>query len=347
MKSLKYAFLDIQESNNIAIIAHTMPDADALASAVALKKLIKQNISDADQKQIDIFVDAEEINDINGAIVKGVEMNTEHVQQYDLAISVDCSTLQRMGKYSEIFTSAKKTLNIDHHITNENFAYNNIVLKTSSTCEALYILAKIKQLTISDDVCRLVYAGIITDTNNLTQGTITVQTHKIITEMVERKINIDALNEHFFKNNTKSKAYLLKQALDSLTFIAGDRIAFMKLTKQDLSECNATNEDTFGIVNHGIEIKGVDIAILAIKQEDNSYYVSLRGKNSVNVANVATALGGGGHEQVAAFTYNGLLADLKEQLIKECKKELASHPEQNIMDNLFGGDDEDLKDQKI
>ncbi len=325
--SLEKCISDIKNSKSIAIMCHTVPDADALASMVALKKLIKQNLTDENSpKQIDLFVDADEISELNSAIINGVELNNQHLDSYELAISLDCSSLSRLGKYAELFKNTQNTINIDHHITNEKFANNNLVFVTSSTCEALYRIAKIYNFEISDEVCKLVYSGIITDTNNLTQGTITVNTHKIITEIIQRKINLDALNEHFFKNNTKSKAFLLKQALDSMTFYASDRIAFMKLTKQDIADCNATVEDTYGIVNHGIEIKGVDISILAIKQEDNSYQVSLRSKGDVSVSEIATKMGGGGHEQVAAFHYEGLLADLKEKLIHLCREELANHP---------------------
>ncbi len=340
MNSLIKCIRDIEKSKTIAIICHTIPDADALASLVALKKIIRQNFNLSDEsKQIDLFVDADEINEINSAIVNGIELNNRRSEHYDLAISVDCASLSRLGKYAEIFEEANNTINIDHHVTNERFAKNNLVFKTSSTCEALYIIAKSQDWELSDEVCKLVYSGIITDTNNLTQGTITVNTHKIITEMVSRKINVDALNQHFFQNNTKSKAYLLKQALDSLTFFAGDRIAFMKLTKQDISECEATVEDTYGIVNHGTEIKGVDISILAIKQEDNSYQVSLRSKGNVDVSNIAKAFGGGGHENMAAFNYSGLLADLKEQLIPACREELLKHPKEE-KENLFDNSDE-------
>ena len=325
--SLEKCINDIKNSKSIAIMCHTVPDADALASMVTLKKLIKQNFTDENSpKQIDLFVDADEISELNSAIINGVELNNQHLDSYELAISLDCSSLSRLGKYAELFKNTQNTINIDHHITNEKFANNNLVFVTSSTCEALYRIAKIYNFEISDEVCKLVYSGIITDTNNLTQGTITVNTHKIITEIIQRKINLDALNEHFFKNNTKSKAFLLKQALDSMTFYASDRIAFMKLTKQDIADCNATVEDTYGIVNHGIEIKGVDISILAIKQEDNFYQVSLRSKGDVSVNEIATKMGGGGHDQVAAFHYDGLLADLKEKLIHLCREELAKHP---------------------
>lgn len=341
MRSLKQCLEDIAESKNIAIFCHTMPDADTLASAVALKKLIKQNLTqEMPDKQIDIFVDADEINEINGAIIKNIETNVQNCEKYDLAISVDCASASRMGKYQDLFFNAKRTLNIDHHATNTEFADNNIVLKTSSTCEGLYILAKIRKYTISDEVCNLLYSGIITDTNNLTQN-VTIYTHKIITEMVERKINIEALNDHFFKNNTKSKAYLLQKALSSLRFLSSDRIAIMKLTKQDLANADASFEDTLGIVNHGIDIKGVDIALLAIKQEDNSYYISMRGKNNVNVGNIASQFGGGGHDQVAAFHYDGNLTDLQQPLLKACREELLKHPKEEIGEKLFFGDDED------
>ncbi len=344
--SLEKCISDIKNSNKIAIICHTVPDADALASMVALKKIIKQNFTDENNtKQIDLFVDADEINDVNSAIINGVELNNLKSTDYDLAISLDCASFSRLGKYGELFKSAKNTINIDHHVTNEKFAENNLIFATSSTCEALYRIAKIYNMEISDEVCKLVYSGIITDTNNLTQGTITVNTHKIITEMVQRKINLDALNEHFFKNNTKSKAYLLKQALDSLTFYAGDRIAFMKLTKQDIADCNATVEDTYGIVNHGTEIKGVEIAVLAIKQEDNSYQVSLRSKGDVIVSQIAVAMGGGGHDQVAAFHYEGLLSDMKEKLIALCREELAKHPEKD-KEVLFDNSDVEETNEK-
>lgn len=349
MRSLKQCLKDINNSTKIAIFCHTNPDADALCSSIALKKLIKLNQpKDTKPKTIDLLVDAniDEISDVNKAIITGIEMNNQHYKRYDLAIAVDCANLSRLGKYAELFRKTKNNIQIDHHATNDNFAKNNIVLpRASSACEVLYTLSKLKNLNINDDICKMIYSGIITDTANLTQGTITVSTHKIITEMMDRKINLNALNEHFFKNNTKSKAFLLKQALDSLTFYAGDRIAFMKLTKQDLAECDATMDDTLGIVNHGIEIKGVEIAVIAIKQEDNSYYVSLRSKQEINVSIIAQELGGGGHDQVAAFTYSGSLTDMKDALIKSCKKELAKHTDY-LDEPLFEGDEVASDQQK-
>lgn len=342
MRSLKQCLADIKRCSNIAIFTHVKPDADALSSAVALKKLIKCNLPNSD-KIVDLFFDYDELGDATGAIIKGVVHNYQRCNSYDLAIVLDCASLSRLGKWAELYNSCPIKINFDHHITNENFADNNIIFKTSSTCEALYLVAKAKEFEIPDDVCPLIYSGIITDTNNLTQGVITTQTHKIIADMLERKINLDALNDHFFKNNTKSNAFLLKKALESLRFYQNDRIAVMRLSKENLIACGASNDDTLGIINHGIDIKGVDIAVLSIRQDDNYFYVSLRGKNGVNVANIATKLGGGGHEQVAAFQYTGSFNEMFEKLLNAGREELEKHPQTEQIGSLFVGDDEDVK----
>ena len=83
MRSLRQCLENIAQSKNIAIFCHTMPDADTIASAVALKKLIKQNLPEGIQeKQIDIFVDAQEINEINGAMIKNIETTVQHLKEW-------------------------------------------------------------------------------------------------------------------------------------------------------------------------------------------------------------------------------------------------------------------------
>ena len=342
MRSLKKCLSDIKHSNNIAIFTHMAPDADALASVVALKKLIKTHLANQESEQIiDIFFDYDEIGETNSVIIKGVVHNYQRCNNYDLGITLDCASKSRLGKYEQLFDTCTKKINIDHHLTNDNYADNNLIFKTSSTCEALYLVAKVKGFEIPDDVCSLIYSGIITDTNNLSQGNITINTHKIIAEMLERKINLDALNDHFFKNNAVSKAMLLKKALQTLRFYYNDRLAVMKITNDDLASVEAGFDDTVGIVDHGIGIKGVDISVLIIKKEDGSYYVSLRGKNSINVANIASNMGGGGHEHMAAFQHDNNYNLMFENLMQECQKELDKNAQESVIEALFTGDDED------
>jgi phosphoesterase RecJ-like protein len=246
---------------------------------------------------------------------------------------VDCPTLSRTGKYINIFEKANDTLVIDHHSTNEYFANNNICLKNaSSTCEIIYFIAKTLNCKISDQICKILYSGIITDTANLTQGNITPRTYKVISQIAEREINLNAINEFFFKNDSKEKVMLLERAIHSLRFFCGDRLAIMKLTKEDFNQTGATSEDTYGLINHAINIEGVKIAAIII-EKDEKYFFSLRSKEGINVADIATKFGGGGHDTMAAFQYEGKWGDIKFEFIKACKEKLPAEEENT--ENIF------------
>ena len=131
---------------------------------------------------------------------------------------------------------------------------------------------------------------------------------------------------------------LLQKALESLSFYENDRIAMMKIVKQDLIDTGCTQDDTLGIVDYAISMKGVDIGVIFIKQEDNSYYVSLRSKNNIDVGLIAKAFNGGGHLNTAAFQSSEPLPDIRSKLTAECKKQFAQMPTENDMNKLFDED---------
>ena len=54
-------------------------------------------------------------------------------------------------------------------------------------------------------------------------------------------------------------------------------------------------------------------------------------------------MGGGGHDQVAAFQYAGSYMEMFEKLMPICKEELKNHPQEQHITDLFGGDDENIK----
>ncbi len=341
MHSISEGIRQILHSKRIAIICHINADADALCSCMALKLLVNKRSEKKHEKpQIDIFSDTDKLADIYLPIVSHLALNKQRFKRYDLAISLDCPNVYRLGRFKEIFTNAKDTLMIDHHDTCENFARNNILKIVSSVCEIIYTEFILKRKwKACDEVYRLLYSGIITDTNDLTSNTYN-STHHVIADLMEKdaklSLSLESIRDHFFKNTTKQKMLLFQRALQSLAFFENDQIAIMKIFKQDLIETGCKQEDTMGIVDYALKMKGVKIGIIFIKQEDNSYYVSLRSKDKINVSSIAKALGGGGHFNVSAFQSKEPLADLKQQLLGLCKQQLDSANSQNDeFKNLF------------
>lgn len=331
MHSLSAMEAQIKCAKTIAILSHNNPDADAFCSAIALKRMIKHFYPELNQK-IDIFIDTDEICDLYKPIVLNEPLNQQPIDEYDLAIGLDAASISRFGKYANIFTGAQDTINIDHHQTNEKFANNNLILLASSTCEALYTLFKCLDKEIPTEVHKFIYAGIITDTNNLEKPT-NIKTHEILKELLFKNKTLDSIREYFFNNISIEKESLMYKALESREFFEDGRIAFMKLLKQDFSQTNASYDDSLGIVDYCIKIKNVQIAVIAIKQRDNSYYISIRTKNNVDAAEIAQLFNGGGHATMAAFHFTGSLTDLKRDLIKQCKSKLEVNTNNVVINN--------------
>lgn len=338
MESASECLNQIQNASHIAIITHQNADADALGSSIALKRLIKKNFETDDQKiDIDIFTESNEIAEQLKIMTKDEPINQQNFRRYDLAIALDCSDRKRLGAFDSIFKHSKTTLNIDHHETNDKFAKNNIVApKCSSTCEIIYqLFVKVNHFTYSSDILSLLYSGIITDTNNLVQN-IGTNTLKVVSDIMQHcqtnNVDLNTVRDYFFKNDKKERLSLLSRALESISFSPNEKIAMMKIVKQDFADTNTTVEDTIGIVNYAVNLQGVEVGIIFIKQDDNSYYVSLRSKSKVDVGKIAKEMNGGGHETVAAFMTKPeeSLTDVKAKLISLCSKQLDVQEQNNV-----------------
>ena len=120
----------IGEANKILITSHIRPDGDAVGSLLGLGLALL-----AAGKEVQMV-----LADGVPAPFKhlaGSEWITKRTKgEVDISIVLDCSDLQRVG--ATIKGDEVPTLNIDHHITNLNFAQFNLVNpETPSTAEIL------------------------------------------------------------------------------------------------------------------------------------------------------------------------------------------------------------------
>ena len=314
------SFIDlIKSSKKIAIFSHINPDADALCSSIALKKIIDNNFDD---KFIDVFTDGE-IGKLYAPILRNDVINPKPFSSYDLAIVLDCPNIARIGKYQEMYKTIEKSVNIDHHGTNERFALVNCASpKVSSTCEMIYLLAHSLKLELNKDIAKLLYQGILTDTNCFTSNTMTAKTHFVLNELLSYKFNSNLIKEYYFSNQSLDKTMLEAKTLKNIKLYKNNSIALMKITNNDLTKNNVSFDDTMGIVDKGLSIEGVMICIVLIEKEPNVIHASIRGKGTeVDVSTLAKEFGGGGSPTVAAFQYKGDMKELEQSILSYIKEE--------------------------
>lgn len=323
----------LNTSQKIAIVSHIDPDPDAIASCLLTKRWINLNYIG---KSVDIFLDGN-ISDLYTPLLENQEINTYELKKYDTAIVLDCPSIERTGNYADLVKSCPTILNIDHHENNNLFGtLNYVAKKSSSTGELLYIILDHISPITDDKLAEYAYHSIITDTNNFSSLSMSKRTHLTLYKILEKNFDATAIKQHYFNNISKSKQFLIKKSINSMHFVCDDRLAIMSITNKDMVTGEAEFADTLGLIENGINVSGVDIAIMFIEKQPEEYYVSLRSKGNIKVSEIAKIFDGGGHDNMAAFqckTDN--IKDLKAKVIEECAKILAKYPATNTNDDIF------------
>lgn len=299
---------------NAAIITHIRPDGDALGSMLALKTALeKRNIS------VDSYCDSE-IPDYLAFLPQAKMIsNGQFSKKYDALISVDCGDLNRLGKYQQDFVVHTKTLNIDHHHSNPNFAKTNYVIDSASTCEIIFKLISDLKIELDKDIAKCLYAGIITDTGSFAQANTTPNCHYTAAKLLEFGLEPDTLADKLYKELKKQKLALLGECFTQARMFDSDKICLLTIRLETLNRLGLNISDTEGIVSYSINLQGVLIGICMCETESGKYKISMRSKRGTDVSKIAAVFGGGGHMQASGLMMTGMYEDVVEKLIYQCK----------------------------
>lgn len=307
----------IKNSQNVAIYTHMRPDADAIGSACALKMALEKL-----GKNADVFCDTDEISP-NYMFMKYVnKINNPQLKNYDTGIAVDCADNGRMGKYEEFYKQYPTTINIDHHITNNNFGMINCVVDASSTGEILFTIFKALRIRMEKNIATALYAAISSDTGCFMHSNTTADVHKIVGQLMRHDIDITKANYFLFKRRSLGQIKLQQIALNNLRFFLDNKMAIISLKANDFKECNIGTNDNFGLVDICINIEKIEVGVLISEIKPNLYACSIRGKGNVDVSVIASEFGGGGHTNAAGCNIFGTNNTVINKLIKATKKVL-------------------------
>lgn len=307
----------IEQANTIAILTHERPDGDAigssLAMSLALKKLGKKPdvIIPKYSETYAFLPDAENIK------------QESNIENYDLAIALDCGDIKRLNGFVKYFEDAKQSISIDHHSMNPMFADINFVDHTSpACCQILVIIFNYLGIEIDKQIGTCLLAGIITDTGGFKYPGVTVETFEFVADLLKSGINVSKIYKKVLQIKPRASFELSKIAMNKIEFLEGGKITFTYITCEDEKKVGAQEGAHEGIVEIGRDIEGVEVAIFLHQAEDKVYKVSLRANDYVNVADVCLMFGGGGHARAAGCKMEGTPQQIKEKLIKEIKKSL-------------------------
>ncbi len=306
---------DIQEvqlllstPKKIAIIPHRGPDGDAMGSTLALYHFLLKNNHDA------VVISPNEFPDFlawmpGSETVKIFEKDkqncTKILDEAELIFTLDFNALHRTGEMEQVL--AKLTapfIMIDHHQKPDDYAavtYSNTAF--GSTCEMIYnfisFLGKKDQIDKVIGTC--IYTGILTDSGSFRFPKTTGNTHRIVAELIDLGVENTEIPTLLFDNSGFERLQLLGRALQNMKVIADHKTAYTTLTQEELNSFNYVKGDTEGIVNYGLQIKGIHFAAIFIEnKEEKIIKISFRSQGDFDVNQFARDyFHGGGHRNAA------------------------------------------------
>ncbi|MDI6641076.1 MAG: bifunctional oligoribonuclease/PAP phosphatase NrnA [Elusimicrobiota bacterium] len=330
----------IKNSQSVFITGHIRPDGDTVGSALALALWLKSQ-----NKKVTV-VTPEPIPEFLMFLPEASRIvlpGQLKQKKFHLGIILECPDEIRSGDALKGI-NLNSIVNIDHHeVCRSHWLAQRIIpagikpcttafvthitlvdSRASSTAELVYLIMKHAghKPTLNEAIC--LYTGIVTDTGKFQQANTTPQSLEIASQLL--KAGVDPVD--IYRNVYGKKPYravkLLGLVLNTLT--VDENISYLKITKDMYKKTGAKHEDTDGFVNYAGLLSDVKVFCIfdELPDKKNTIKVSLRSYGNIDMTNIASEFGGGGHSHAAGFQLTGKIDNVIRNVITTVKEKIHS-----------------------
>ena len=311
MKNLPALKALLATPKKVAIVTHFKPDADALGSSLGLAGYLKKKghevsvVSPSDYPDfLSWMPGGESVIALTKKSKEPLAKATEAFNQADIIFCLDFSSLSRINDLTDVVRNAKGTkVMIDHHLEPEDFAeFQKWYVSSASTAQLVFELIDElgdKQM-IDPAIANCLYAGLMTDTGSFRHNNTTAREFQVANELVAAGANPSEVARLVYDVNSLSRLRLMGFALSQkLTVLPEYRTTYITLSQEELKKLDAQTGDTEGLVNYGLSVKDVQLAVLMYDRGEE-IKISFRSLGAFSVNDFARKhFEGGGHKNAS------------------------------------------------
>ena len=281
------------------ITTHINADFDALASMIAASKLYPGATL--------VFPGSQEKNLRNFFLyTTSYIFDFTKVKQIDLAqvkklIIVDTRQRSRIGSFSEIVENKGVEIHIyDHHPASHDDIHGDVefLSNSGSTTSLLTGILREKKIQVSPEEATIMCLGIHEDTGSFTFSSTTTEDYASAAWLAEQGADHNTISDMLTRELTAEQVWLLNDLTQSATTRVINDIEVV-LTKVIRDEYVG---DFAVLVHKFMDMENLNVVFALAQMEDRIYMVARSRIKDVNVAEIASALGGGGHPYAASAT---------------------------------------------
>ena len=316
---------EIKKAKSVLLHCHPSPDPDSVCSALAMKFAceqlgVKATVIKGDSEIPEAFMH------FPGAetIVKK-NFGEIDLKDFDLFLIVDTASPSMISyKKVPIFPLPIKTIVIDHHRSNTNYAEINLVDECSSVAFIIFQLLNEWKIQLDRKIALNIFIGMYTDSGAFKYPPVSYREFEAAAILT--KIAPDFPKAIFLMDNTETKEFIFfeRLALDSIQTFLGDNLVITSVSNEQLVKNNIPVQSIHGgIPPKLISVVGWNIGMTIVEYEPNKVKVSMRSRDvdKFDVSKLAVALGGGGHRAAAGIKFSGMnIEDAKKVIVAKAKE---------------------------
>ncbi|MCK4857687.1 MAG: bifunctional oligoribonuclease/PAP phosphatase NrnA [candidate division Zixibacteria bacterium] len=311
----------LRQGGRVLMASHVNPDGDSIGSQLALYDLCRALGAQP------LIVNHDPVGKRYRFLAKydllQVYDSETDYGDFDLAIPLEATTLERIGDPCRLLRDSGDIINIDHHPGNTGYGRFNYVDESVAAAGVLvYRLFTAANVSLSLDNAMELLMAIMTDTGRFCFSNTNAESMRIAAALIEKGANPKTINNALYQNFSEDQVRLM-----------GELTAGMELHHQgntcllvcDRSLCDKYADDAAdmeGLVNYSLYTAGVRVGVLLRELSDRMIKVSLRSRDTFDVAALARIYGGGGHRNAAGCYLEEPLAKAKMTLLKQIERGL-------------------------
>lgn len=315
------------------ILTHAKPDGDAVGSSVAIARSMAACGADVQAwyigpcprwtREMTSGLVTREF--APGEPVSGFESLT-----FDAVVVVDTGSWPQLAESKPLLMAwHDRVVLVDHHLHGDaDVAPTRLIQTAAASCTQVLapvccaLLNVPSAAKLPKTVAEPLYLGLATDTGWLRFSNVSPATLRLAADLMEAGVDHTRLYRLIEQQDHAARWQLFGRALRTLAVHGNGRIATMTLTLKDFQETGATPNDTSGFADMLLTIASVELSAVLVESPNSGgplTKLSLRSKpgpNAIDVNELASRLGGGGHARAAGAKINQLPGDAVRTLVE-------------------------------
>jgi len=319
----------IQKAGSILITTHTRPDGDACGCVAVMAEALRAQgktvrpvflspvpdwyafLFDED---LPILATDEDVDKLIGG-----EFGT-----FDLAVILDTNSNSQLPRFERYLRQTDvPVLVFDHHVTSDALGQVELVdTKAAAAGLVVFDFLNAAGWPITKKMAEAMFVAIATDTGWFQFNNTDSRTYRRSADLIDLGAEPAQIYDKLYHNFSYPRFKLMHGMLDNLELHLDGRYAVQHILQGDFARAGATYQDTENLINECHRLGSVVVSALLVELADGRVRCSLRSRGAVDVSEIATKFGGGGHKMAAGTFLPPPIEDAKQLIFNEVAQRL-------------------------